>query len=256
MERQAAVTQESMEDPDQNAMGRTVLLAAAQISPVASRMAIRFAQAGCCVHAVYPSKAHPLAITQSVGVHHHWSVTSPLESLLSAIRSSADSIVIPCDGMAARHLHALYHTLPAAEGGSDVARLIERSLGDPTAYLLLDSRHEVQTAARAEGLMAAESFAIGKTTDPATLVRTLPFPWLLKLDYSRDGISGRILNNLEEAKRFIRRAGSPPGLARALKPVLVSGDRAAWGEWLHANQPGLSIQRPVECEAATVVAAC
>jgi hypothetical protein len=245
-----------MEDRDQNGTGRTILLAAAVTSSVASRMAMRFALAGCRVHAVYPSKAHPLAATQAVGKHFHWSVTAPLESLLSSIRARGDAVVIPCDGLAVRHLHALFSTLPAARDGSDVARVIERSLGDPTAYLLLDSRHEVQTAARAEGLKAADSFAIGMTTDPAALVRTLPFPWLLKLDYSRSGTSGRIVRDLAEAKAFIRRAGSPPGLARALRPVLVSGDRAALGEWLHASQPGLSVQRPVEGETAIAVAAC
>lgn len=233
-----------------------VLVAALANSPVASRMAMRLADAGCVVAAVYPSKAHPLAVTAAVSDHRVFSVASPGESLAAAIASSGAAAVLPCDGMVVRHLHALHSSLSGTAQGAEVSRTIERSLGDPTAYLLLDSRHEVQTAARAEGVRAAESFAIGRTTGAAALAETLTFPWRLRADYAWDGRDTRLAGDLREARAFIRRAGSPPGVARVLKGLLVDSDRAALEEWLHAMRPLISAQRPVFGRAAATLAAC
>jgi len=233
-----------------------VLLAAIRNTPVASRMAMRFARAGCRVSALYPSKSHPLASTRAVASHHTFGAIDPLESLLTAMAESCAGLVVPCDGMSVRHMHALYATLSATPEGTTAAAIIERSLGDPTAYLLIDSRHEIQTAARAEGLNAAESFAIGRATDPDMLAKNLPFPWVLKADYSWGGRGTRVAHNMSEARSFIRVAGASPSLAVAAKQILVNGDRAALAEWLHARRSGLSVQRPVAGTRAMVVAAC
>ena len=242
------------EPPDQQSAIKTVLLASAVNSPVASRMAIRFAHAGCRVAAAFPSGAHLLSTTQAVAEQHRYSIANPLDSLFSAIRSSKASIVIPCDTLAARQLHALHGGLPA--GGEQVSRTIERSLGDPTAFLVLDSRHEVQVAARMEGLDAAESYALGRATDPSALAQSLEFPWILKTDYAWGGLGARVVENLDEAREFIRRAGAPPGLGKALVRLTVHGDRSAMGDWLHDSGPGLSVQRPVPGQPASIVAAC
>jgi hypothetical protein len=155
-----------------------------------------------------------------------------------------------------RHLHALHASLPSTRDGQQTARTIERSLGDPAAYLLIASRHEVQTAARAEGLNAAESFAIGKSTDLEALASQFPFPWVLKADRSWDGAGVRYAYSLADVRAFIRVAGAPPGLAKALKHLMVNRERAAIGEWLHAVESGLSAQRPVPGRPGSTVAAC
>jgi hypothetical protein len=219
-------------------------------------MAIRFADAGCRVAALYPSRKHPLACTAAVASHHHYSVVDPLQSLLAAFLESGAGMVVPCDGLAVRHLHALYATLPATENGAKAAEVIQRSLGDPAAFLLVDSRHEVQTAARAEGLNAAESFAIGRATNPESILQALPFPWVLKADYVVGGSGTHVVRSMAAARSFIRRAGAPPSLARVLGQLLADGDRAAMGEWLRAMRPGLSAQRPVPGVQANTVAAC
>jgi hypothetical protein len=183
-------------------------------------------------------------------------MVDPLHALLVAMRDSGAGIVIPNDGLTVRHLHALYATLPATEDGALAASLIQRSLGDPAAYLLIDSRHEVQTAARADGLDAAESFAIGRATDPEKIAQALPFPWVLKADYVAGGAGSKLVRDLAGARAFIRRAGAPPRLGLVLRQMVVDGDRAAMGEWLRAMRPGLSAQRPVAGAPASTVAAC
>jgi hypothetical protein len=245
-----------MATPNQNESRRTVLLIATRSTPVASRMAIRFARFGCRVSALYPSKSHPLASTQSVSSHHHYSTIAPIESLQSAMGESGVELAVPCDAIALRHLHALYGTLPGTPEGAAMARTIERSLGDPSAYLIIDSRHEIQTSARAEGLPAAESFAIGRVTDPQTLAQSLPFPWVVKADYSWGGRGSRIVHSLAEAREFIRLVGAPPSLVMAAKHLLVNSDRTALGEWVHAKRSGLSAQRPLTGSPANTVAAC
>lgn len=245
-----------MTKDDQSPRTDTVLLAATRTTTVASRMAIRLADAGIEVAAIYPSRTHPLASTRAVGTHFHYSMVDPLQSIVSALRKSGAGIVIPCDGLTVRHLHALYATVPAAEGGAKTAEVLQRSLGDPAAFLLIDSRHEVQTAARAEGLSAAESFALGRTADPENIAQALPFPWVLKADYIAGGAGTHVVSSLSTAKRLIRRAGAPPNLATAMGQMVVEGDRAAMGEWLRAMRPGLSAQRPVVGVPASTVASC
>jgi hypothetical protein len=243
-------------ESDQGLCPDTALLAATRTSMVASRVAMRLAEAGIKVAAVYPSRTHPLASTRAVGIHFHYSMVDPLQSILAALRKSGAGIVIPCDGLTVRHLHALYAMLPAAEDGAKTADILQKSLGDPAAYLLVDSRHEVQTAARAEGLNAAESFAIGRATDPQKIAQALPFPWVLKTDYIAGGAGTHLVRNLAAAKKTIRRAGAPPNLATAMGQLFVEGDRAAMGEWLRAMRPGLSAQRPIPGAPASTVAAC
>ncbi len=245
-----------MTENDPSLYAGTVLLAGTRTSTVASRMAIRFADAGCGVAAIYPSRTHPLASTRAVETHFHYSMVDPLQSVLAAMRESRAGLVLPCDGLTVRHLHALYAVLPAAEDGAGTAEILQKSLGDPAAYLLIDSRHEVQTAARAEGLKAAESFALGRATDPAMIAQTLPFPWVLKTDYIAGGAGTRVVSSLPVARKTIRRAGSPPNLATVMGQLLVEGDRAAMGEWLRAMRPGLSAQRPVSGVPASTVASC
>jgi hypothetical protein len=241
---------------NQNESMRTVLLAAARSTPVAPRMAMCFARAGCRVAALYPSKTHPLAVTGSVESHHHLSLIDPVGSLRAAILASGAELAIPCDSLAVRHLHALMATLAGAPDDAAIAQAIVLSLGDPSAYLLIDSRHEIQTAARAEGLNAAESFAIGRATDPETLARNVAFPWVMKADYSWGGRGSRVVHNLAEARGFIRVAGAAPSLPKAAKQLLVNNDRAALAEWAHGKRPGLSAQRPVKGSRAEATMSC
>ena len=241
---------------DQDKPARTVLLAAERNTPIASRMAMRFARAGCRVAAVYPSKAHLLASTKAVNTHYHYGAIDPVGTLLNAMAESGAEVVTPCDGVTVRHLHALYASLPATPEGSAFAQVIERSLGDPTAYLVVDSRHEIQMSARAEGLNAAESFSVGRATDPATIAQALPFPWILKTDYTWGRRGQRTVHDLAEARHFIRMANNSPSLAMVAKQLLVNDDRAALEEWLHARRPGLSAQRPIDGLRASTVTAC
>jgi hypothetical protein len=241
---------------DDQTRPETALLAATRTGTVASRVAIRLSEAGINVAAVYPSRTHPLASTRAVGSHFHYSIVDPLQSIVAAMRDSGAGIVIPCDGLTVRHLHALYAMLPSNEEGAKAAGVLQRSLGDPAAYLLVDSRHEVQTAARAEGLNAAESFALGKATDPQAIAQALPFPWVLKADYIAGGAGTHVVASLSAARRIIRRAGAPPNLATVMGQLVVEGDRAAMGEWLRAMRPGLSAQRPVPGVPASTVATC
>jgi len=240
----------------ENVAKHRVLFASTINWPVASRMAIRFAQAGCQVAAVYPSKDHPLASTQAVADHYSFSMFHPQDSLLEAIQASGAEVVIPCDDLVVLYLHGLHAALPATPEGAATARVIERSLGDPGAYLLIGSRHEVQTAARSEGLNAAESFAIGKTTNLEALANTLPFPWVMKADHTWGGTGVRFVHNMAEARDFTRHAGAPPGILKVLKQLIVNRNHTAVGEWLHAMRSSLSVQRPVPGKPANTVAAC
>ena len=237
-------------------VAQTILLASTINWPVASRMAIRFARAGCRVAAIYPSHAHPLAATQSVFEHYTFSLIRPQRSLLRAMRASGAQIVLPCDDGALRQMHNLHAQLKKNKKGAAEAKIIERSLGDPRSFPVLASRHAVQSVARAEGLSAAESFAIEKLQDFDQLARSAPFPWMVKTDHSWGGVGVSLVHSVAEARRCMQKAGAWRNLPSSLKQLLINGNRFWLRDLIQPPSRAISVQRFVPGLPANTVVSC
>jgi hypothetical protein len=237
-------------------VAHTILLASTINWPVASRMAIRFAQAGCRVAAIYPSNAHPLAVTQSVSAHYRFSLFRPQRALLRAIRASGAQIVLPCDDGALDQMHGLYAELTKRKDGDVAAKIIERSLGDPRSFPILASRHAVQCAARAEGLSAAESAAIEKLEDFDLLANSTSFPWMVKTDHSWGGVGVSLVSSVREARSFMQRAGVWRNLPSSLKQLFVNGNRFWLRDLIRQPRSAISVQRIAPGQPANTVVSC
>jgi len=90
----------------------------------------------------------------------------PLNSLAAGITATWPEIVIACDDRSVQHLHAL-HDQAARKGpvGKKVAALIERSLGCPESYAIVESRYDLLRLAANEGLRVPRTMRIEKLED-------------------------------------------------------------------------------------------
>src|ERR1700688_2583510 len=80
-----------------------ILLATTCSWPLAARLAIIFADAGCRVEVVCPH-GHPASRTSAVFRTRTYHALAPLTSFRRAIRKAEHDLVVPCDDLAATHL--------------------------------------------------------------------------------------------------------------------------------------------------------
>src|SRR5712664_3859510 len=112
-----------------------VLLTDTNRWPSPARLAIGLSKVGCRVSAICPTRGHPLLYTRVVQQTFPYSSLRPLESLVAAIEATAPQIIIPCDDRGVQHLHELFRCARSrGTSGSNMAALIERSLGSPESY--------------------------------------------------------------------------------------------------------------------------
>src|ERR1700741_3774282 len=129
------------------AMRPKVLLATTCRWFSAARLSMAFTDADCDTDTVCPN-GHPVSLTGSRGRIYPYSGLTPFDSFRTAIEASRPDIVVPCDDLACAHLHSIYAR--AFRDGTHAAlrALLERSLGDPSLYSLIDARSQLITFAR------------------------------------------------------------------------------------------------------------
>ena len=122
-----------------------------------ARLAAALHRLGCTVSALCPPK-HPLTHVSGIRRIYHYGGIFSLASLRRALHDCRPDILIPCDDGVVAQLHAL-HGLD-----SSLRSLIERSLGPPESYPVVDNRYRFLSAAiglgirvpRTQGIAAAE----------------------------------------------------------------------------------------------------
>ncbi len=199
-----------------------ILLAATNWWPHSARLAIALSDAGCEVQAVFPRRGNPLSQLAFVRAFPY-SPWRPLQSLHSAIMASAPSVVIPCDDRAARHLYEL-HGRANSEGDSDLADLIENSLGPAAAYPILNSRYEILKVAREAGISTPEMSLIQTDADIDSWCARRESPWVLKADGTSGGFGVKILHSESAARKLAAAMRRPMNIVVALKRAAIDRD--------------------------------
>ena len=201
-----------------------ILLATTCNWPLAARLAIRFGDAGCRVEVVCP-RGHPVSTTRAVARTSIYNALAPLRSFRQAIENSGHDLVVPCDDLAATHLHDLYKR--EVDGGRSLhptAVLLERSLGDPPAVASVIARSCLVEIARSEGIRVPRTATVDTFEQLEEWIAGNGFPTVLKADSTAGGRGVRIVRTLPEARRAFRMLSSPPSLLRVAKRVIVDGD--------------------------------
>ena len=221
------------------------------------RLALALADAGCSVSAICPPRGHGLRAVPSVQRLFRYSPTDPLQALADAIGAARPDMIVPCDDRVILHLHQLHAAQACGRGAAgglanDIARLIERSLGNPAGFATARARHPLLSVARAEGLVTPETAELHSPDELDEWLATHELPCVLKVDGSWSGNGVRVVHSRSEAHRAFQRLGDRCPFWLALKRGVINRDPYWLPESLGHVAGSVSVQsyirgRPANC---------
>lgn len=233
---------------------RRILLASTLRWPLASRLAIGFAERGCHVEAWYPA-GHPLDVTRAVAGRHRYRPFATLASLQQAIRQADPDVVIPCDDDAVMHLHQLYQLARQAAPDSPLPGLISRSLGVPEACAKASVRNDLLQTARDLGLRIPPSADLPDLAAVDRWSAEIGYPAAFKSSPSWGGRGViRVENPMEARAAFLHLTSSSWG--RSLREQLLRGDSSQLRRQLEGERPRVLAQRFIVGRPANRAVAC
>jgi carbamoylphosphate synthase large subunit len=242
--------------PKNEIMNPTVLIATTSCWYPTARLAMALSSAGCEVEMVCPT-SHPASKTKAVRRIHVYRGLAPLASFARAIATTQPDFIVSGDDLATQHLHRLYaREKRSGKTESPMCALIERSLGDPESFPVVNARAAFMDMAHHEGLRVPPTRVIRNIHDLRTWVARTGLPTVLKADGTSGGDGVRIAHTLTEAERFFKELQAPPLLARAAKRALVDQDKTLVWPSLLRRQPVVNAQALVAGRDATSAVIC
>jgi hypothetical protein len=234
-------------------MSPKVLLVTSNRWFATARLAMALEKAGFIVDAVCPG-GHPIRATNSYRVIHTFRGLAPLASIRAAIHASQPDIVIPCDDFARSNLHRIH--AQCASPNCTLSALLERSLGAPSYFSLIDSRSALIQLAQAEGIATPRTGVVNSLDELRLWIDENGVPLVLKTNGTSGGRGIKIANTVEEAQISFRQLNSPPKAARTIKRALVDKDWSLVSPFLKRQLPTINVQRFIPGKDATITAAC
>jgi hypothetical protein len=236
-------------------MKPTVLVATTCLWFPTARLAMALAKAGFTVGAVCPS-GHSLGKVSAVQQTHAYHGLAPLMSFDDAIAAVKPDLIVPADDCATRHLHQLNARDRRHGHAGALGALIERSLGAPESFPVVNARSAFMQVAAESDVRGAETQVITNTAELREWTARVGFPVVLKADGSSGGDGVRIVHTLEDAERALRSLQAPPLLARAAKRALVDQDQTLVWPSLLRRRSVVNAQAFVSGGEATSTIAC
>jgi hypothetical protein len=211
-----------------------------------ARHAAGFALAGCTVEALAPEKA-PVTMSRHVSAVHPYRSLAPLGSLREAIGHAAPDLIVSCDDRAVQHLLRLYD---CEAGDSSIARLIERSLGNPREYAHVMSRQKSLQAARSLGIHTPETLSVPDESALEGCMDAIGLPAVLKSDGSWGGEGVIIVRARDQALAAYRRLANRPSRLRSLARACRRKDAHYLPSVLAPKSSVVSIQKFIRGQPA------
>lgn len=234
-------------------MKPTVLMATTTRWFPTARFVVALANAGFTVYAVRPSN-HPLDRTGVVRKVFRYRGLDALASFADAINAAKPDLILPGDDLATEHLHILHDQ--ENRKGADMCRLIERSLGAPESFSIVNARAKLMDIAESEGIRVPKTAVIRRQDDLTDWIAQAGVPTVLKADGTSGGCGVRVVRNLDEAQRALRTLQAPPLMARALKRALLDRDPTLVWPSLRRRRSVVNAQVFVAGHEATSAVAC
>lgn len=219
-------------------MTNNILLAATIGWPSAARYASGFMAAGCAVDSLSPKHA-PVRASRYAQRHFDYSPLFPVASLRAAIAESKPDLIVACDDRVVMQILELHRR----EKNPDIARLIERSLGDIATYPLLLSRQGSLDAMRAEGVRVPDSVAVETADALDAALERIGLPAVLKADGSWGGEGVAVVRTREDAQSAYRRLAYPPPRWRSVARALRRKDAHFLHEAIAPKTRAISLQK-------------
>jgi hypothetical protein len=206
-----------------------------------------FLNAGCRVSAICPS-GHPLRVVSGIHSIHPYRGLDSIGSLRAAIRAAKPDIIVPCDDGAVWQLHALHQAEP------EFRPLIERSIGAPEAYPILESRSLTLQVASELGIRVPATKAIESIAE--LHAPDLEWPAMLKIDGTWGGDGVVPVASPQQAAEVFPSLNGARRAAIAWKQFLANRHPLARWLWRRRHGSVATLQKFVPGRQATTMFAC
>jgi hypothetical protein len=227
----------------------SVLVVAAKWWPLSARLAIALMQHGCRVSAVCPD-GHPLTHVPGVERICRYAGVFSLASVQRAIHDLKPDVIVPCDDGVVVQLHALHRLDPA------LRPVLERSLGAPASYPVVQSRIQLLALAKELGLRVPRTQRVSHPDELSAWHQQGGAIVVLKVDGESGGNGVRMCRSLDESLTAWQRLSVRSSYATAWKRLLI--DRNPLTLWQH-GEPGLpdvSVQEFIRGRPANSMMLC
>jgi carbamoylphosphate synthase large subunit len=210
-------------------------------------LAIAFLKAGCRVSAICPS-GHPLRFVFGVHAIHPYYRLDSIGSLRTALQAATPDIIVPCDDGSGLQLHALHQAEPMFRP------LIERSLGAPEGYPILESRSLTLQVASELGIRIPATWAIDSIE--GLYAPDIEWPAMLKIDDTWGGEGVVPVASRQQAAEVFPSLNGVRHSVIAWKKFLAN--RHPLALWLLSRRHGtlVTLQKLVIGREATTMFAC
>jgi hypothetical protein len=225
-----------------------VLLLAAKWWPLSARLAAALHRHGCHVRALCPA-GHPLTHVRGIRHIDRYAGIFSLASVRRAVRDGQPEIIVPCDDGAVAQLHALHRLDPS------MRELIERSLGPPESYPVVDSRFKFLSMAIELGIRVPRTRTVETAADLANWHQTARAA-VIKVDGECGGNGVRISRSLGESVLAWRALRARPAAATAWKRLAIDRDPLALWLRRNGNRREVTVQEYIAGRPANSMLAC
>ena len=226
-----------------------LLLVAGNWWPPAARLAAAFIEHGCVVAALCPP-GHPLRYVHGIHQIRTLNALMSRRSLEKALQQLRPDLVIPCDDRSVAQLHELHGLHPR------LRPLIERSLGEPHGFEVVESRGKLLHVARELGIRIARTHEVTSEAHTAECYARGTPTALLKVDGSSGGEGVQIVRSGPEATAAFRRMKSGNRMALALKRLIINRDPLALWSWSRRRHIDMTLQEFIPGVPANIMVAC
>jgi hypothetical protein len=220
-----------------------------------ARLAMALANAGFKVEMLCPA-GHPVRETVAVSRLHVYDGLMPLRSLRHAITTAKPDLVLPGDDLATFHLHDLYRQRESSGPDAIIESLIERSLGSPESFSIVQSRAAFMELAQQEGVRIPKTEIVRSEASVKDALAKVGLPAVIKADGTSGGDGVRVVRTVAEGQSAFRKLQASPLIARALKRAVFDHDRTLIWPALRRIRPTVNAQAFVAGHEATSTVAC
>jgi hypothetical protein len=227
----------------------SVLIVAAKWWSTSARLAIALVRDGCRVGAIYPA-GHPLKCISGIEYSRRYRGMRSLKCLHRCISEWKPDIVIPFDDGVVAQLHELHQQEPALRD------LIERSIGAPEGYAVVDSRFQLLSMAASLNIRVPRTVRVNSMQDLVDWHHNNEAICVLKVDGESGGNGVRISRSLDQSLAAWRELSMRPTAAHAWKRLII--DRDPLAIWVRSNRGGreVTIQEYIAGRPANSMLAC
>ncbi|MBV1837458.1 ATP-grasp domain-containing protein [Acetobacter estunensis] len=222
-----------------------------------TRLALTFLEEEVKVHTVCP-RGHSLHCLKKIATFRPYPVFQAVPVLANIISELKPDLVIPADDRSVLDLHQVHQLADIKTDKKKICReILENSLGNPSAFSLVETRLKLIKVLRAEGISTPKAANMKSLDDVKTWCAHTPGPWVLKRDRSWGGSGVAIADTYAEMENAFTRLSNPVRSKSALRLLLADRDAHSFLDATLLRQPlPVMAQAHVEGSPANIMVAC